>query len=550
MGLHSALSTQHSALSYQQALEFWFGRINYEQQAPKPSDLKLDRMRALLRLLGNPEQKLRIVHVAGSKGKGSTAAMLESILRQAGYRTGLFTSPHLGQVEERIQIDGAPIQPEEIASLMTDIVEVMRGRRGEVMGLRGCDVRPAPDGNGLARPHNLATPPPHDLTSLTFFEVATALGFLHFARRRVDVVVVEVGLGGRFDSTNVCQPLVSVITSISYDHTQQLGNRLASIAMEKAGIIKPGRPTISGVTAPEARSVIENTCRQRHSPLQQLETDFHYEYEPGLVRNEESGVRSQELEVRGQGSGIRNQESGISTQHSALSTQHFSRPSRVRITTRRRAWPSMELSLLGEHQAANAAGVVACVERLREEGFHIGDEAVRAGLGQVRWPARLEVLGHRPIVVLDCAHNVASAQAMIDTLLTSFPPLRPSSTTYHSPLSTHPSVNTSFGKRLLVFASSSDKDVAGMLRLLAPHFAHAYLTRYGHSSRGVPPEQLADMLRKVSSLPFTLCLSPAEAWQAASTAADPEDLICITGSVFLAGELRPILKTCGLGFQS
>src|SRR5262245_9616859 len=195
-------------MTYEQALRFWFGRVNYEQRSPRPSDLKLDRMRALLARLGDPHERLRIVHLAGSKGKGSTAAMLAAILRRAGYRTGLFTSPHLCKVEERIQVDSEPISPTELIHLLGDVqIAVER----------------------LEHHSEPALP-------VTFFEVATALGFLHFVRRRVEVAVVEVGLGGRFDSTNICTPLLSVITSISRDHTQQLGEQLASIAMEKAGI--------------------------------------------------------------------------------------------------------------------------------------------------------------------------------------------------------------------------------------------------------------------------------------------------------------------------
>src|SRR5262249_16882965 len=215
-------------------MQFWFGRVNYEHKSPQVGDFKLERMRRLLSLLGDPHERLRIVHIAGSKGKGSTSAMLASILWRAGLAVGLFTSQPLVSVEERIQVDGRPIGRDELASLLGEI------RR----------KTPAP----LER-------------ELTFFEIGTALGFLHFERRRVDVAVVEVGLGGRFDSTNVCDPLLSVITSISFDHTQQLGNRLASIAMEKAGIIKPGRPTVSGVTTPEALRVIESTCQERNSHL-------------------------------------------------------------------------------------------------------------------------------------------------------------------------------------------------------------------------------------------------------------------------------------------
>jgi dihydrofolate synthase / folylpolyglutamate synthase len=436
--------------AFEDALAFWYGRVNYEQRTPQPDDLKLDRMKALLARLGNPEKRLRLVHVAGSKGKGSTSALLASVLSRAGYRTGLFTSPHLCSVEERLQVDGQPVNREELTALLQD-------------------VRAATE----------AGPVPLDTT---FFEIATAAGFLHFQRRRVDAAVIEVGLGGRFDSTNVCRPLVSVITSISHDHTQLLGNTLGKIAFEKAGIVKAGVPVVSGATAPEAREVIEAICRRRRAPLRQLGVDFSYHHEPGEV------------------------------------TATTLRRPRVRVGTARRAWPEMEVNLLGDHQAANAALAVACVERLADLGWRLPDAAVGEGLASVSWPARLEVLSRRPLVVLDCAHNLASARALVETLTTSFPD--------------HP-------RRRLVFASSSDKDVAGILAELAPHFAHVHLTRYAQSARGVPPERLAELLP--AGTPCSEHPTPAEAWRAAQAAAAPEDLVCVTGSVFLAGELRPLL---------
>jgi dihydrofolate synthase/folylpolyglutamate synthase len=435
---------------YQQALTWWYGAVNYEVRTPVPDDLRLDRMRTLLHRLGDPHQRLRVLHVAGSKGKGSTSAMLATVLRHAGYRTGLFTSPHLCRVEERIQVDGEPINREELTALLED-------------------VRTAVDTEPALAP--------------TFFEIATAVGFLHFQRRRVEAAVVEVGLGGRFDSTNVCRPAVAFITSISFDHTQLLGNRLATIAMEKAGIIKPGVPTISGVVVPEARAVIERTCTTRGSPLRQLGVDFWYRYEPGEV-----------------------------------TTDSLRRP-RVEISTWQRTWPRLDLGLLGEHQAANAAVALQGIEVLQSTGYCISDSAVCTGLAGVEWPARLEVIARRPLVVLDCAHNVASAVALAETLRESFPARR----------------------RLLVFAGSSDKDLAGMLAVLAPHFAHAYLTRYGNNPRSVPPETLATLLPVDAALSVTLCSTAAEAWRAAQSAASPDDLICVTGSVFLAGELRPLL---------
>lgn len=440
---------------YEDALDFWFGRVNFELASPGPDDLRLDRIRSLLRLLGNPHERLRILHVAGSKGKGSTAAMLAAILRQAGYRPGMFTSPHLCSVEERIQVDGRPIQRDELTSLLGEVRDALEASRPRL--------------------------------EPTFFEIATALGFLYFVRRRVDVAIVEVGLGGRFDSTNVCHPALSIITSISFDHTQQLGNRLALIAMEKAGIVKPGRPAISGVVVPEAREVIERTCRERSAPLRQLDVDFSYRYEPG--------------------------------QASPTSCAEDRRP-RVQITTRRNAWPPLELGLWGEHQATNAAVAVAAIEQLRDQGWSIPDDAVTRGLAGVIWPARMEVLGHRPLTILDCAHNVASARALVETLERSFPP----------------------GRRLLVFGASNDKDVGGMFRILAPAFQHVFLTRFSSSQRGMPPEQAAVLLKTQSSLPHTIYSTVRDAWNAARRMASPDDLICVTGSVFLAGELRNLLS--------
>jgi dihydrofolate synthase/folylpolyglutamate synthase len=443
-----------------EALRWWFGRVNFEIKAPKPSDLKLDRMRLLLERLGNPQARLPIVHIAGSKGKGSTSAMLAAVLRRAGFRTGLFTSPHLVDVSERIQIDGVPIAAQEMAELLS-----------EIRAAAGAPAR----GEGEALD-----------ASLTFFEIATALGFLQFARRPVDWAVLEVGLGGRFDSTNVCDPRLAIITSISFDHTQQLGNTLAQIAREKGGIVKSGRPTISGVIVPEARDVIRGVCAERGSPLRERDTDFRYSHQPAWFNG---------------------------------ATPRWPR---VLVTTWRRAWPEMELRLIGDHQAANAALVVAAVEVLREQGVPLDDNTVRAGLIEVDWPARLEVLGRQPLVLLDCAHNVASAQALADALLTSFPLVQGS-------------------RRLLIFAGSSDKDLRGMLEVFAAHFDHVYLTRFA-SPRCVPPGELAQMLPPALAGTATLSTSSAQAWQQARRDARPQDLICIAGSVFLAGELRGMAR--------
>ena len=431
-------------MTYEDAIAWWYGRIDYERRAPVPGELKLDQIRSLLGHLGNPHQRLRIIHIAGSKGKGSTSAILDRILRAAGYRTGLFTSPHLCQVEERIQVNGEPISHGEIASLLAEVRDA------------ASSLQP------------------------TFFEVATAIGFLHFVRRRVELAIIEVGLGGRFDSTNICQPLVSLIISISFDHMKFLGDNLASIAFEKAGIIKPGQPVVSGVSIVEAAEVIDRVAAERGSRLIKLGRDFSFAYEPGQVGG---------------------------------------RGPRVTVRTRDRLWPAFELGLLGGHQATNAACAISCIEELHRLGLSVRDADVAEGLLRVQWPARLEVLSRAPWVVLDCAHNVASIQAMIDTLAESFPA----------------------GRRLLILAASSDKDVPGILRTVAPHFQRFLLTRYTLNQRAAPPQEMAEELKKYTEAPIEIQADPVDAWKSAKREAGPNDLLVVTGSVFLAGELRPHL---------
>lgn len=446
-------------MTHAEAMAFWFGRVNYEQRVPTANDLKLDRMRRLLELLGNPHDGLPIVHIAGSKGKGSTSAMLDSIARAAGYRTGLFTSPHLSAIEERIQINGLPITPADLTQAMAEV-------RPQVERI---DRELAAPGVGV-----------------TFFEIATAIGFLHFRRRAVDLAIIEVGLGGRFDSTNVCDPLLAIITSISFDHMALLGPTLGHIAMEKAGIVKPGRPVLSGAQGQEARVVIEQICQLRQAPLSQLGRDIHFRYHPGKIS---PGVR---------------------------------RLPTVEIRTPHAAWPALSLGLIGEHQGANAALAVAAAEVLAEVGFVLPASAVATGLAQVRWPARLEPFGGAPLVVLDCAHNDASALALGQTLLHEFD---------HGPS----------GKRSLLFAASSDKDLPTIIRALAPCFQNALFTRYTNNPRSADPNQLAALWREAGGGECLVLDDPFLALSQALKVASPQDLICVTGSVFLAGQLRPTL---------
>jgi dihydrofolate synthase / folylpolyglutamate synthase len=441
--------------TYEQALAFWHSRINYELRGMPADlrDLRLDRMAELLARLGDPQRTLRIVHIAGSKGKGSTAAMLSAVLQAAGFRTGLFTSPHLTHVEERVQVDGRPIPKDRLTALMREIEPAVLALEAQGM-------------------------PP------TFFEIVTALGFLQFARERVDWAILEVGLGGRFDATNVCTPRLTVITSISFDHTQQLGNTLASIAREKAGIIKPHVPLVHGVEAAEARAVIAEVAADLAAPVRAVGDVFDYGYKPGWVDTRTTWLP------------------------------------KVLVHSKGRDWPALEVGLHGRHQALNAAVVVACVEALREQGHAIPDAAVVEGLRQVQWPARMEVISRQPLVILDCAHNVASIQALLDTVADSFAP--------------------STGTRALVFAASRDKDVPGMLRLLVPHFEQVFFTRYQSSTRAAEPEKLVHLWQELGGRGATAIDNPWTAWLEAQDTASC-GMFVITGSVFLAGELRPLL---------
>lgn len=443
-------------MTHDDAIKFWYGRINYEVRAARPGDLKLERMRALLQLLGNPHGRLRIVHVTGTKGKGSTCAMLAAILQASGYRVGLFTSPHLERVEERIQVDRVPITQNELAALMDEVAPAVRQLEGET------DRRD-----------------PAHLPGLTFFEIGTALGFLHFCRRRCDIAIVEVGLGGRFDSTNVCHPLVSVITSVGFDHTSQLGNTLEAIAFQKAGIIKRRVPVISGVMRDEPRRVIRDVAVALEAPLNELQKDFRYDY-----RVDSSGPK-------------------------------------VTISTELKTYSALPLNLLGTHQAHNAALAVATCERLQEAGLTIPDRAMANGLASVQWSARIEIVSLHPATILDTAHNVPSAEALVDTLRRFFP---------------------NVGRKSVVVGVSSDKQYAEILRLLSEYFDHFYLTKYSNNPRSVAPEKLEAVLTEVApGKSFTIHTTAREAWSAARSKATPEDLLCVTGSVFLAGELRQVI---------
>ena len=456
---------------YQSALEFLYGRINYERTArgvPSGSILNLDRMRLLLDELRNPQDSLPAIHIAGTKGKGSTAAVIAASLIAAGYRTGVYTSPHLERLEERISVDGVNCTPAELIEL----VDAVR----PVVAKLDLDAQ---------RDDLLGEP--------TFFEITTAMAMLHFADRNVEAAVLEVGLGGRLDSTNICRPVVTVITSISFDHVQQLGRTLHEIAREKAGIVKTGVPLVCGVTEDDSLNAIRSIAIDRSAPLHLLRKDFDYQY-TASPRDSITGA-----------SGFINYRDSLSKEETRLDV--------------------VNLGMLGLHQAANSAIAIATLRRLQTDGWEIPEAAIREGVAAARCSARVEVVSRHPLVILDTAHNVASIDALLSVVDESF----------------------SNEHRTLIFAATRDKDVSGMLRQLLPRFERVILTRYVDNPRSVPPERLMkliDKLRdKVSCKPEVhLCESPAVAWQKCQAITAPDHLICVTGSFFLAAEMRPIIE--------
>ncbi|MCC6494398.1 MAG: bifunctional folylpolyglutamate synthase/dihydrofolate synthase [Pirellulales bacterium] len=425
-------------------------------------------MRTLLHRLGDPDAGIPIIHIAGTKGKGSTAALVAAMLHSAGYDVGVFSSPHLERLEERFCLNGQPIAADDLVALvdrLRPVVQLMDEAAG---------------GDPSQQP--------------TFFELTTALALMHFADRKVDAIVLEVGLGGRLDSTNVCQPVVSLITSISLDHTRQLGDTTAKIAAEKGGIIKPGVPLILGATDDQARAVLLDMARHHGARVLEAPRDFDYAYRP-----------PHEVDA-----------------HAAAGELDFS----SRLADQPLELNRACLRLLGRHQAANASLALAAMLELRRQGWFISTDAMRIGLAAAALPGRIEVISRRPTVVLDVSHNVASADALAECLGESF----------------------AAAERVLVFAASRDKDVPGMLRALLPRFERVIVTQYQENPRATPVDQLlrwcrAELMRlgrPAGADVLAACSLPADAWQLACDWAESRRLICITGSFFIAAELRPL----------
>ncbi len=430
---------------YQKALDYIYSFVDYEamHQLRSAANYDLRRMDELLSQLNKPHLKARTVHIAGTKGKGSTAAMIASALTGSGYKTGLYTSPHLIDLRERIRIDGSLISKAELAGLTA----VLKNEATAV------NERAA-------------------YGTLTTFELLTALGFMFFARHKADFQVVEVGLGGRLDATNVVSPEVCVITTIGLDHTDVLGRDLARIAAEKAGIIKPGVTVVSARQEPEAAQVISRTCREKQASLIYVGRDLSYE--------EKSTTAShQVIDIHGRLADYR-----------------------------------INLPLLGPYQQANAALAAGALEVLVEKGFSITPDSIITGMEKTRWPGRFQIIKHRPLVIVDGAHNPAAAREL------------------KKALDSYPGI--AHRRKMLVIGMSSDKDFSSVSRELAPAFNAVIVTRSNHP-RSLDIPALAGEFQKYGVEVQTSPSVAAALAQAVSMAGE-NGFVCTTGSLFVAGE--------------
>jgi dihydrofolate synthase/folylpolyglutamate synthase len=440
-------------LDYQTSLNRVLGLTNYERlpgSAYTSVAFNLQRMSDLLKQLGNPHLKQPSVHVAGTKGKGSTSAMIASSLTTSGYRTGLFTSPHLHTIRERIAINGDPITEDDFSSALEGIWDVIETINTKV-------------------PEN----------PITTFEALTALAFMYFSKKGVEFQVLEVGLGGRLDATNIVKPEVSVITSLSLDHTDILGDTLQKIAREKAGIIKSKVPLITANQQPEALTVLEEVSENQSASITLIGRDVTF-------KRTDFNSEMQEMQIAG-----------------TILDRPFEHHVRI--------------PLLGMHQLENAALAITTLECLRSKGYPIPYDGIYHGMANVLWPGRLEQLQDNPRIIIDGAHNTWSAKKLREAL-----------DEYYKYNSLH-----------LIVGFSSDKDLTGMINEWAP-LSSTVITTQSRHPRSVNPENMATEFEKfgikAQSMPnITLAL------QEARDHAQENDIILVTGSLFIISEAREII---------
>ena len=438
-------------MNYKAALAYIDTFINSERSPDFSRQARfynLERISYLLTQLGNPHRQLKVVHVAGSKGKGSTAALIASILTHAGYKTGLFTQPHLISPRERCRINSRLISEEEFA--------------------RSVDrLKPSIEAMGELK----------SIGRVSFFEIYTALAFSYFADNAVDFAVIEVGLGGRLDATNVVDPLVSVITPISLEHTAILGDTHEAIAREKAEIIKSNRPVVLAPQIPEAQAVFEDVAADRDAPMDGVGRDIH-------LKRKDWNINGQTFDL----------------------------------VTQSASYPDLFLPLLGEHQAFNAATAVACIERIRKEGYTVPRTSIYDGLREVRWPGRMQVVGRSPVILLDGAHSPTSAEVLCKAIREIF----------------------RYRRLILVVGLMRDKDLQAIGQVLCPFAAEIITTQAFDNPRVIPAEEIAQAWLE-TGVDFHVRPNVCEAISLAQSIATPSDLICIAGSIYIVGEAMKVL---------
>jgi dihydrofolate synthase/folylpolyglutamate synthase len=456
-------------MTYPQAVKYLESFVDYERTAAYPykEPLKLERVRDFLKIVGDPQNDLKCLQIAGTKGKGSSSAFIAYILRQAGYKVGLYTSPHLSDFRERIRI----LIPPSIRQAC------LSGRQA------GRQAKPNPDFEGMISKDELAllvkTFKPYIASynknslygPLTFFEIYTSLALVYFKKKKTDFAVLETGLGGRLDATNVVNSLVCAITSLSYEHTQKLGKTLKKIAAEKAGIIKSeGVAVVSAPQENEAYDVIKKRCKQIGAKLFLVGKDIKF-------KETDNG-----FSIRG-------------------------------IIDK---YPDLKVGLLGRHQLINASVALGAIEALRLRGVDINKDSIKKGFYNTLWPGRCEIVSRKPLIVLDGAQNVASAKVLIDTIKKNF----------------------KFKKLILVLGVSQDKDINGICKVLK-NFADKIILTKSANPRAADPYALAGYFQGQQ---IFITSSVKEALESAKAGAAGEDLILFTGSLFVVGQARELIK--------
>ena len=445
---------------YQDALDYLYRFIDYSLKRNfryTADKFNLERLHKFMHYLGDPHKDYGIIHVAGTKGKGSVSAMCASVLAAEGYKTGLYTSPHMVDFTERVQVNGQHIPK-------ADLVQAV----------------------------NQLKPVTEKVPEITTFELTTAMAFLYFSQQDVDYVVLEVGLGGRLDATNIVDPLVSVITSISYDHIKILGNTLSEIATEKAGIIKPNVPVVISPQKEEARLKLEQIAKKNNSPIIRVGRNYMYAADNHSLDGQTLLVWTPE-------------EQPLVDEFIESAGRAIWSPTRLRIP------------LLGFHQVENAATAYAALKTIEKYGVSLSQRAYREGFAKVQWPGRMEILRKHPPVVIDSAHNRYSALKLRQAMDDYFPGL---------PI-------------ILVFGASEDKDIEGMFHELMPRVWRVITTESTHP-RSIEAEVLARMAHRFGR-PAQAILPIEDAIVTALEEAGQESVLLVTGSIFIAAAARDVL---------